>query len=153
MRSDIAQAVAYTEMVAAQANYPKLKELDWWLIHPYAAFPMRDVSRTTYDWIVTHREFPKHSQANLEEQRRKISITETMKQLAQEFAAVEHTRGVTKTDNEEYFLCKGYEMGLSYEQLGFVIKKNKYYVLRQINNLAQQEIVRKRRLSKRREAL
>lgn len=148
MRSDIAQAVAYTEMVAAQANYPKLKELDWWLIHPYAAFPMRDVSRTTYDWIVTHREFPKHSQANLEERR-----TETMEQLAREFAAVEHTRGVARSANEEYFLCKGYEMGLSYEQLGFVIKKNKYYVQRRINSLVQQEIVRKRRLSKRREAL
>lgn len=153
MRADIAQAVAYTEMVAAQANHPKLKDLDWWLIHPYSVFPMDLVSRTTYDWVVSHRKFPPRSSAKFKSAMATNTSTRDMQRLAAEFSKTVASEAVDRRDAEEYFVHKGYELALTTTQLAFVIGRSDEYTRKLVNDLATKKIITKRKLKERRERL
>lgn len=150
MRADIAQAVAYTEMVKAQEENPNLKDLNWWLTHPYVACPMETVSRTTYDWVVTHRAFPPRSSVKQVNTLITTNSNSIMHQLADEFNQATQSHGVNQKDNEEYFLCKGYNRGLSYAQLAFVINQSEHYVRRAIHQLITRQVIKQRGLKERR---
>ena len=73
-----------------------------------------------------------------------------MHQLADEFNQATQSHGVNQKDNEEYFLCKGYDRGLSYTQLAFVINQSDHYVRRAIHQLITRQVIKQRGLKERR---